>query len=404
MAATFAKEVAALIRNNNSMQLAQRLAIMSTDTSKKQFLDWLSTRTYGQGLSECERAMPDDWAEVVCHTVKAASLKRDGNLLDAYTHQEAAFEAFLRVFKTLSRHWCPILKVLVIDLRKLGAQADVQQRAKGQPEEAIKLEGAGRVMRKCLAQELRDDDNEHHQLRTYGALHVANQCQRVFFALNTLKHVKSLVLPPGLSVQEFPASDRVTWHYFQGRMALMESRFDQAEQDLSFAFNNCPQGHVANRRRILSYLVPVRLLLHQAKPSPTRRAALPTQALLERYKLPEFEGIVDAFRSGNVQKFKESLEEHADFFVQRSIYVLLHKLTLCVYRTLFKKAHAVVGKSQVKLEVLVAAVRAVGGEADPEQVECMLANLIHQGLVKGYIAHKQQTVVLKKEDPFRTFG
>ena len=32
---------------------------------------------------------------------------------------------------------------------------------------------------------------------------------------------------------------------------------------------------------------------------------------------------------------------------QRSIYVLLHKLTLCVYRTLFKKAHAVVGKSQV---------------------------------------------------------
>lgn len=36
------------------------------------------------------------------------------------------------------------------------------------------------------------------------------------------------------------------------------------------------------------------------------------------------------------------------------------------------------------------------------QVECMLANLIHQGLVKGYIAHKQQVVVLKKDDPFRT--
>jgi hypothetical protein len=37
----------------------------------------------------------------------------------------------------------------------------------------------------------------------------------------------------------------------------------------------------------------------------------------------------------------------------------------------------------------------------PTQVECMLANLIHQGLVKGYIAHKQQVVVLKKDDPFR---
>ena len=44
---------------------------------------------------------------------------------------------------------------------------------------------------------------------------------------------------------------------------------------------------------------------------------------------------------------------------------------------------------QIKLDVLVCAVRAAGGEADHQQVECMLANLIHQGLVKGYIAHKQ---------------
>jgi len=215
---------------SNAKQLADRLALASGDTSKKQFLDWLATRNYTAALAQCESVMSAEWAEVVCHTVKAALSRRSGELLDAYTHQEAAFEAFLRVFKTLSRHWCPILRVLVIDLRRIGAQADAQQRERGNPAEAIKLEGAGRVMRKCLAQELRDDDNEHHMLRTFGALHVANQCQRVFFALNTLKHVKSLVLPPGLAVQEYPAADRVTWHFFQGRMALMESRFDQAEQ------------------------------------------------------------------------------------------------------------------------------------------------------------------------------
>ena len=67
----------------------------------------------------------------------------------------------------------------------------------------------------------------------------------------------------------------------------------------------------------------------------------------------------------------------------------------------FKKAYNIIGKSQIKLEVLVCAVRAAGGDADDQQVECMLANLIHQGLVKGYIAHKQQVVVLKKDDPFR---
>lgn len=47
--------------------------------------------------------------------------------------------------------------------------------------------------------------------------------------------------------------------------------------------------------------------------------------------------------------------------------------------------------AQTKLETFVCAVRACGCEdVSSEQVECMLANLIHQGLVKGYIAHKQQ--------------
>ena len=42
----------------------------------------------------------------------------------------------------------------------------------------------------------------------------------MFFALNTLKHVKSLVLPPMMQVYEYPTSDRVTWHYFQVSLSL----------------------------------------------------------------------------------------------------------------------------------------------------------------------------------------
>ena len=48
-----------------------------------------------------------------------------------------------------------------------------------------------------------DEDNEKSVSRTNGALFVANQCMKVFFALNTLKHVKSLVLPPMMQVSEF---------------------------------------------------------------------------------------------------------------------------------------------------------------------------------------------------------
>ncbi|EKX47317.1 hypothetical protein GUITHDRAFT_137501 [Guillardia theta CCMP2712] len=372
----YPREIAALIRSNNATAVASRLALTSRDSNKQQFVQYMATRSYQGVLGECERVMQADWAEVVCHAVKASLGKRDGNLAEAYTHQEAAVESFMRLFKNFNRMWLPVLKVLLIDLRRLGYQADKQLRSEGKATEANKLEGAGRIMRKSLAQELRDEDNDRDMSRTHGALFVANQCNKiseVFFALNTLKHVKSLVLPPMLSLDEYPTPDRITWYFFQGRMALMESRFDQAETDLSFAFNNCPANHVTNRRLIL------------------------------RYKLQQFEKLVLAFRNGDVRLFDEALEEHQDFFVQKAIYILLHKLKLCVYRNLFKKAYHVVkpANNQIKLDVLVCAVKAAGAEADPQQVECMLANLIHQGMVKGYIAHKQQVVVLKKDDPFR---
>mmetsp|Transcript_8543 Transcript_8543/g.20175 ORF Transcript_8543/g.20175 Transcript_8543/m.20175 type:complete len:405 (+) Transcript_8543:142-1356(+) len=402
MAANFARECSALVRQSNAAALAGRLALASSDSPKRQFLDFLAARPYQAGFQECERCMQADWAELVCHSGKAAQCKRDGDLSTAFSHQEAAVEAFLRLFKQMDRSWIPILKVLLVDLRKLGAQADDNLRAQGKMEEANKLEGAGRMMRKSLAQEMRDEENDKEACRTHAALFVANQCNKVFFALNTLKHVKSLVLPPQVAVEEFPAPDRVTWHFFQGRMALMEGRMEQAEQDLAFSFNNTPSRHIHNRHVILGYLVPVRLILHQSRPSPTRKAAIPTPALLRKYKLTELVSLVEAFRTGNIAMFDEAMAEHQDFFIRKSIYLLLHKLKLCVYRNLFKRAHAATKKSQMKLSIFVAAVRACGAEADPEQVEGMLANLIHQGLVKGYIAHKQQVVVLKKDDPFRT--
>jgi hypothetical protein len=36
--------------------------------------------------------------------------------------QESAVEAFLRVFKSLTRIFIPVLKVLLVDLRRLAAQ------------------------------------------------------------------------------------------------------------------------------------------------------------------------------------------------------------------------------------------------------------------------------------------
>jgi len=37
---------------------------------------------------------------------------------------------------------------------------------------------------------------------------------------------------------------------------------------------------------------------------------------------------------------------------------------------------------------------------DVDEVECILANLIHQRYIKGYIAHQQRMLVVSQNDPF----
>lgn len=46
MAAAFLREVGALLRNNNAVEVAKRLHLSSTDSSKKQYVDTLPNKPY----------------------------------------------------------------------------------------------------------------------------------------------------------------------------------------------------------------------------------------------------------------------------------------------------------------------------------------------------------------------
>ena len=46
------------------------------------------------------------------------------------------------------------------------------------------------------------------------------------------------------------------------------------------------------------------------------------------------------------------------------------------------------------------ATRVVGMDVEMEEVECYLANMIYKGLVRGYISHERQMVVLAANGAF----
>ena len=39
-------------------------------------------------------------------------------------------------------------------------------------------------------------------------------------------------------------------------------------------------------------------------------------------------------------------------------------------------------------------------EIDNDEMQCILANLIYEGRIKGYISHQHQKLVVSKQQPF----
>ena len=42
----------------------------------------------------------------------------------------------------------------------------------------------------------------------------------------------------------------------------------------------------------------------------------------------------------------------------------------------------------------------MGEILDMDEIECIVANLIFQGKIKGYLSHERQTLIVSKADPF----
>ena len=89
--------------------------------------------------------------------------------------------------------------------------------------------------------------------------------------------------------------------------------------------------------------------------------------------------------------------------VKKGTFLLLEQSKILVYRNLFKKVFLVSGsQTQLKLHLFERALQHLGEPTDLAEVECVVANLIYRGYVKGYISHQKAVLVVSKKDPFPT--
>lgn len=224
---------------------------------------------------------------------------------------------------------------------------------------------------------------------------ITNTLFKIYFRLNTLqlmgKLIKLVDTPSVMaSLKSFPLCDVVMYKFYVGRLNMFEDRLEDARDCLRFALRYTPIAQVHNRQLILASLVPIEMC----------QGIMPTAALGHKYGLQTFTQLGNAARVGNLRDFNAIFEEYKASFIKMGIYLVVEQLKGMVYRNLFKRFHVITDSTRISIETFRAVASWLGEPLEVDEIECILANLIFQNKVKGYLSHQKRILVVGKNDPF----
>ncbi|KAF2979518.1 hypothetical protein EK904_008698 [Melospiza melodia maxima] len=303
--------------------------------------------------------------------------------------------SFLRAFQAhKEENWAlPIMYSVALDLRIFANNADQQLVKKGKSKVGDMLEKAAELLMGCFRVCASDTRAGIEDSKKWGMLFLVNQLFKIYFKINKLHLCKPLIRAIDSSnlKDEYSMAQRVTYKYYVGRKAMFDSDFKQAEEYLSFAFEHCHRSSQKNKRMILIYLLPVKMLLGH----------MPTVQLLKKYDLMQFAEVTKSVSEGNLLLLNDALTKHETFFIRCGIFLILEKLKIITYRNLFKKVYLLLKTHQLSLDAFLIALKFMQvDDVDIDEVQCILANLIYLGHIKGYISHQHQKLVVSKQNPF----
>lgn len=280
----------------------------------------------------------------------------------------------------------------------LLTEASVEADARDPAQRNEHMQSAGRSLNGAFSALL--DRKPAAQSKKTGAMKIVNIMFDIYFRLNNYRlcaPLTKILEGPGYpELEEYPVSHVVTYRYYTGRLHLFDGHYAEAESDLAYCFEMCGRQFQRNKRVALMYLIPAKLM----------NGKLPTPQLLQRFRLPEYAGLAEALRTGNLKLFNETAERHEALFRRRGLYLMLESLRWLVYRTLFRRTYHLVhqpGKPSVcNLAALQTALQVAGSPMELEEVECVIANLIYNSLVRGYMATQRDStfLILSQKEPF----
>eukprot|EP00160_Parvularia_atlantis_P015918 Unigene4797_Nuclearia_a/m.14666 Unigene4797_Nuclearia_a/g.14666 ORF Unigene4797_Nuclearia_a/g.14666 Unigene4797_Nuclearia_a/m.14666 type:complete len:410 (+) Unigene4797_Nuclearia_a:40-1269(+) len=340
----------------------------------------------------CQARLVSPWDELVMAHMRAMLAIQRRQWGDAYAHQAQLLAVFSRIMVEQDRWLLPALASIIADLRLLADLADKELRSQGRPADRMTdvAQALNTVFKTCMS-----DRAPMHESKKLGALNVVNNLFKVYFRLRQLRLCVNLVRSVHMAgfpdMDQFPASHIVTYRFYQGLLSFYDEHYGKAAEEMRAVLHRCHREAKHNRRLVLSYLVPMRVL----------EGTMVHEDRLKRYGLAVYAPMLRAVRQGRVGRFVQELDVLETPLQRRGLYFVFERLRLIAYRNLFKRALTIVKTHKLSLATLLTCLHVAGlADATTDDLECVLAVLIDRGFIKGYIAHDKGFLVVSQTNAF----
>ncbi|PKI83099.1 hypothetical protein MVES1_002893 [Malassezia vespertilionis] len=237
--------------------------------------------------------------------------------------------------------------------------------------------------------------------RAYFKLNNTRLCETVLGSVQNALLMNRRNAPNGAETsgeEGYPMADRVTYRYYLGQIRLIQHQIEAGAEHLRWAFDHCTNAQLHNKRKILIPLVAAYLVMGRYA----------SRSLLEECQLTsEFGNMIRYHQLGYGAGVRREIERHCDWLRTKGLYMILYeKAMLGAWRNLFRRclqlAPGASGSSNAPptlcMNLLVGPARLAWEDASLglDDIECIAANLVDQGLMKAYILHSKGLIVLQK--------
>ncbi|KAL7417868.1 hypothetical protein BDY24DRAFT_411003 [Mrakia frigida] len=404
---TYCSQISKAIREKRGDRLAELLVV------EGDLVDQVVAGLIGsskQVLNPQVSHMPAPFPELIISHIQVLVLSRqaytneDGaSWVAAYKEQTTCLTSFMNKYLITQTSWAlPVLYQLCRDLRELGEKADDHLFSVGAQKNPVSLEDAARHINKAFTICATDRTFKGAESKQRGIYYVAGMTMKCYFKVNRPTLCKNIIRAIGSSsnpqpFETYPIGHRVTWRYYMGMLAFLEEDYSKAEDHLLWSFHNCHHLATRNLSQILHYLLPLRLLLGK----------LPSAHLLSLFPLLSqlYTPFIEAIRKADLKGYDEAMARAQKRLVEGGVWLILERGREVVVRGVFKDVWLALGKvSRVPIGSFKAGLALAGVDVEAEEVECMVANMIYKGYMKGYISHAHQLVVLSAKQAFPSLG